>query len=201
MPFRHCKASQILGLDRIPLHSFPIPHGYLQGTWFLSQQRLKTQFHKDNGILRRNLVYCLEQIDHVVLDRCGESLWVFQTLCLSPGSVPWLKTLPAQVGTLALRRNHPSSTLPFCTAHLALNTLYFVSELTACTGLMSTTRSPALWSSETIPCTHLAQKRTHFVLHRKRSAVICGMCGLKKVTLCTYVISPQSFEMPFIFSH
>lgn len=163
------------------------------------------------SILKGNLVcanaetvYCLELIDHVVLDRCGELLhflWVFQILCLSPGSVPWhLKTFLAQFGTLAVSRNNPSSTLPFCTAHLVLNTLYFVSELTACTGLMSTTRSPALWSSETIPGTHLAQKLTRFVLHRKCSTAICGMCGLKKsytMYLCNF--SPVIWNAFHIF--
>lgn len=49
--------------------------------------------------------------------------------------------------------NNPSSTLPFYTAHVALNVLCSVFELTVHTGLMCATRSTALGSLGPILCT------------------------------------------------
>lgn len=162
MPIGHCTAFQIFELDWTLPPSLSIPQTSLQGICFFITATAKMQLHKDRAswkgtwcdlVVIRN---SLELIVHVVFESHWVSqcfFWVFRTL---PYSCAFAVTpQDASVHSLGiLFGNNPSLALSSYTAYLILNTPCSVSELIVCACLMSATRSSALWSSESIPCTY-----------------------------------------------
>ena len=80
---------------------------------------------------------------------------------------------------------------------------HYVLHFFVCTGLMSAHRadkSSALWHSETIPCTSPGTEANTPCVKKMLDSSLSNE-GIKKNTLCPYVISPQLSEISLILPY